>query len=210
VPRINADTIADHVAHQRAAVLDAAVHLFTTRGYAEVSLADIAAEVGLARSSLYRYVPDKLHLLVEWYLDAVPRTIADWENAVAGEGTPADRVKRWARTYLTWAASPEHQLVAPLTESLAQLDDATRANILRLHRTMMEVIDRVVATAGIPDDQVPGTVELLAGATLGVGRAEARQGRADPNLRRRLDATIDAALGWRDPVPDLVDDAGGG
>lgn len=209
MPRINADSIADHVAHQRAAVLDAAVHLFTTRGYADVSLADIAAEVGLARSSLYRYVPDKLHLLVEWYLAAVPRTIADWEAAVAGEGTPADRVKRWARTYLTWAESPEHQLVAPLTESLAQLDDATRANILSLHRTMMEVVNRVVATAGIPHDQIPGTVELLAGATLGVARAEARQGRADPSLRRRLDATIDAALDGSEANPDLVDGAGG-
>jgi AcrR family transcriptional regulator len=195
VPRIKADTIAHHVAQQRAAVLEAAVHLFSTRGYAEVSLADIAAEVGLARSSLYRYVPDKLHLLVEWYRAAVPRTIAAWEDAVAGDAPPAERVKRWARTYLAWAASPEHHLVAPLTESLAQLDDATRAEILDLHRTMMRVIDQVVADAGIAPEQVPGTVELLAGATLGVGRAEARGGQPDPALRQRLDAAIDAALG---------------
>jgi hypothetical protein len=99
--------------------------------------------------------------------------------------------------------------VAPLTESLAQLDDATRANILSLHRTMMDVVNQVVATAGIPDDQIPGTVELLAGATLGVGRAEARQGRADPSLRLRLDATIDAALDCTEANPDLVDGAGG-
>ena len=52
MPRIKADTIADHVAQQRAAVLDAAVRLFTERGYAEVSLGDVAAEVGLARNSL--------------------------------------------------------------------------------------------------------------------------------------------------------------
>jgi AcrR family transcriptional regulator len=194
VPRIKADTIADHVAQQRAAVLEAAVRLFTTRGYAEVSLADIAAEVGLARSSLYRYVPDKLHLLVEWYRGAVPRTIAEWEAAVAGDAPAAERAKRWARTYLAWAATPEHQLVAPLTESLSQLDDAARSEILVLHRTMMEVVARVVADAGIPEGEVPGTVELLTGATLGAGRAEARLGRTDPALRRRLDTVIEALL----------------
>jgi AcrR family transcriptional regulator len=194
VPRIQADTIAEHVAHQRAAVLDAAVTLFTTRGYSEVSLADIASEVGLARSSLYRYVPDKLHLLVEWYRAAVPRTIAEWEDAVAGDDPPAERIKRWAHTYLRWAASPEHQLVGPLTESLGQLDEEARAEILVLHRTMMQVINRVVAEAGIPEDQVPGTVELLAGATLGAARAEARQGGVDDALRQRLSSAIDALL----------------
>ena len=39
-----------------------------------------------------------------------------WEAAVAGDDPPPERTKRWARTYLTWAASPEHQLVAPLTD----------------------------------------------------------------------------------------------
>jgi len=194
VPRIKADTIADHVAQQRAAVLAAAVRLFTTRGYHEVSLADVAAEVGLARSSVYRYVPDKLHLLVEWYRDAVPRTIAAWEAAVAGDASPAERAKRWADTYRAWAASPEHQLVTPLTESLSQLDDAERSEILTLHRTMMEVVARVVADAGIPPAEVRGTVDLLTGATLGAGRAEARLGRPDPALRARLHTLIDALL----------------
>lgn len=194
MPRIKADNIAEHVAQQRAAVLDAAVALFTTRGYADVTLADIATEVGLARSSLYRYVPDKLHLLVEWYRSAVPRTIADWEAAVAGDDPPTERTKRWARTYLTWAASPEHQLVAPLTDGLGHLDDATRSEVATLHRTMMRVVAGVVADAGIPEAQVAGTVDVLAGATLGVARAEARLGRPDEALRHRLDAAIDALL----------------
>ncbi len=50
MPRIKADNIAEHVAQQRAAVLDAAVRLFVERGFSEVGLADIAAEVGLARN----------------------------------------------------------------------------------------------------------------------------------------------------------------
>jgi AcrR family transcriptional regulator len=196
MPRIKADSIADHVALQQAAVLDAAVRLFVERGYPEVSLGDIAAEVGLARNSLYRYVPDKVHLLVEWYRDVVPRTVEAWTTAVAGDDPPAVRVQRWARTYLSWARSPEHQLVAPLTEALPSLDEATRSEVTALHRSMMDIVAGVVAEAGIPPTEVPGTVHLLAGLVIGAGRAESGEGDA-PAVQRRLDAAIDAIVRTR-------------
>jgi AcrR family transcriptional regulator len=196
MPRIKADSIADHVALQQAAVLDAAVRLFVERGYPEVSLGDVAAEVGLARNSLYRYVPDKVHLLVEWYRQVVPRTVEAWTDAVAGDDPPAERLQRWARTYLAWARSPEHQLVAPLTEALPSLDEATRAEVTALHRSMMEIVARVVADAGVPASEIPGTVHLLAGLVIGAGRADAVDG-GNRAIHQRLDAAITAIVGTR-------------
>ncbi len=196
MPRITADSIAEHVAQQRTAVLDAAVRLFTADGYSNVSLGDIAVEVGLARNSLYRYVPDKVHLLVEWYRRAVPRTIAAWQAAVAGDDDPARRLRRWADAYLEWANSPEHRLVAPLTDALGTLDDGTRAEVASLHRSMMAVVAQVVRDAGVPADQVDGTVDLLAGVVLGAARAEVENG-AERAIRRRLDAAITAIITTR-------------
>ena len=192
MPRIKADSIGEHVAQQHAAVLDAAVRLFTERGYAEVGLADVATEVGLARNSLYRYVPDKLHLLVEWFRRVVPETIEAWEAAVAGDDEPSVRLQRWARTYLGWASSPEHQLVGPLIDGLPQLDDDTRREVATLHRSMMDVVARVVAEAGVPDDEVSGAVDLLAGLVIGAARAEAAADADDEALRRRVDAAVTA------------------
>lgn len=192
MPRIKADSIGEHVAQQHAAVLDAAVRLFTERGYGEVGLADVATEVGLARNSLYRYVPDKLHLLVEWFRRVVPETIVAWEAAVAGDDDPSIRLQRWARTYLGWAGSPEHQLVGPLIDGLPQLDDDTRREVATLHRSMMDVVARVVAEAGVPDDEVSGAVDLLAGLVIGAARAEATADADDEALRRRVDAAVTA------------------
>lgn len=193
MPRIKADSIVDHVAQQEAAVLDAAVRLFVDRGYSEVSLGDIAAEVGLARNSLYRYVPDKVHLLVGWYRQVVPQTIDAWTQAVDGDDPPAVRLQRWARTYLAWARSPEHQLVGPLTDALPTLDDTTRTEVTTLHRSMMDVVASVVAEAGVPPAEVPGTVHLLAGLVIGAARAE--QPDADnAALHQRLDAAIAATV----------------
>ena len=198
MPRIKADTVAEHVAQQRAAVLEAAIGLFTTNGYHEVSLGDIAAEVGLARNSLYRYVPDKTHLLVEWYRHAVPRTIAEWRAVTAGDDDPPTRLQRWAQAYLEWANSPEHQLVAPLTDALGALDDDTRREVADLHRSMMDVVAQVVRDAQVPADQVDGTVDLLAGLVLGAARAEKVRG-ADAAVTRRLDAAITAVLAAPSP-----------
>jgi AcrR family transcriptional regulator len=197
MPRIKADSIAEHVARQREAVLDAAVRLFVERGYAEVSLGDIAREVGLARSSLYRYVPDKLHLLVEWYRRAVPETIAAWTAALAGDDHPAIRLQRWARTYLDWALSPEHQLVAPLTEAMPTLDEATRTELGAAHREMVAVVADVVRAAGVPDERVHAVVDQLAGLVLGAARAEGSgpsTPRARADVRRRLDAAVVAIV----------------
>lgn len=195
MPRINADTIAEHVAQQRASVLEAAVRLFTERGVADVTLADVAADVGLARSSLYRYVPDKGHLLVEWYRRAVPDTIDSWRRAVAGDDAPAERLRRWASAYLSWAHTPEHQLIGALTDVLPTFDDATREEVAELHRSMMQVVAEVVADAGVAAEEVDAVVELLAGLVLGAGRAEARDETRSPELRRRLDAAIGAVVG---------------
>lgn len=174
-------------------MLEAAVTLFVERGYAEVTLADVAAEVGLARNSLYRYVPDKSHLLVQWYRQVVPRTIAQWNEAVAGDDPAALRLMRWARTYLAWARSPEHQLVGPLTEALPSLGEPTRTEVTTLHRSMIDVVSRVVSDAGVPPGQVASTVHLLSGLVLGAARAEQIDGE-EPALLHRLDAAVEAIV----------------
>ncbi len=193
MPRIKAGNVAEHVALQHAAVLDAAVELFVERGYHEVSLSDIASAVGLARNSLYRYVPDKAHLLLDWYRRIVPLTIEEWRSVTAGDDPPAVRLQRWARAYLAWALTPEHQLISPLTEAMSGFDEATRAEAAALHASMMDVVASVVVDAGVAPEHVTGVLALLSGAVLGAGRAEEVSG-ADPDLRRRLDAVVAVAL----------------
>lgn len=194
MPRINADTIAEHVAHQRAAALDAAIDLFLERGYRIVTLADIAARIGLARNSLYRYYPDKTHFLIDWYHRTIPTTIAAWRQATSPPGTPTERLQRWALTYLDWANTPEHALVRPLIDALPDLDPATRDAIATEHAMMMQIVADTVADTRIPSADIPSTVELLAGLVLGAARTP------NPNrhLRQRL---LNAITAIAQPVP---------
>jgi AcrR family transcriptional regulator len=194
VPRINADSVAEHVAQQEAAVFDAAMRLFIERGYADVTLADIAAEVGLARNSLYRYFPDKAHILVRWLRRELPIRAQRSREVLSGDAPPTERVRRWALDQLDYARRPEHRLIAALPDAARHLDDATRRELADSHRLLLEPLDDVLAEAGIADAaERAGTVALIGGLVL---TAAAREEHADPDpaLRARMLRAVDGLV----------------
>jgi AcrR family transcriptional regulator len=198
VPRIRASSVAEHVAHQRAAVFEAAVDLFVTQGYGEVSMGDIAARVGLARNSLYRYFPDKAHILLEWFRDEMPRQAGRSAELLVGDEPPVERIERWALDQLDYAHQPEHALMAALPDLLAGADADTRAELAEVHRTIAGPLDVALAEAGVsgPDDRRI-VAELLSGLVLAAGRAEGD--RPDAAVRAHLRTALRAV------VADAVD-----
>ncbi|WP_020389188.1 TetR/AcrR family transcriptional regulator [Kribbella catacumbae] len=81
----------------RRAILDAAVVVFSQRRTA--SLGDVAAEAGVARSTLHRYFADRaelVHALAADVLVAVEKTIDD---SALDQGTPREALHRLAAGY---------------------------------------------------------------------------------------------------------------
>ncbi len=64
MPRIRAESIEQHKTLTRRQILDAAAGLFRTQGYTATNLGDIAAFVGIGRTTLYEYFTDKEDILV--------------------------------------------------------------------------------------------------------------------------------------------------
>lgn len=195
MPRITADSIAEHVARQEAAVFDAAVGLFTERGYASVSFADIAAEVGLARTSLYRYFPGKVHILGRWLQRELAAELERSQRVLAGGGTPRERIRRWATDRLDYARRPEHALIASLPDVVGDLDEHTRAALADSHRRQLEPLFEALVDAGLTDDAARATAaDLINGLVLAAARREARLGSDDEITRGQLAAAIDGLL----------------
>ena len=193
MPKIQAASVAEHVERQREAVSRAALALFVERGYQNVTLADIAAEVGLARNSLYRYVPDKAHLLVDWFRAELPAEAARSAEVLAGPGTPLERVVRWADAQLAYARTPEHVLIAALGEVAGQLDEDTRAELAGSHAALFAPLAEVLREAGLADAEVRPAVELLGGLVLAASRFEAAGGDRDAT-EARLHAAVAGLL----------------
>jgi AcrR family transcriptional regulator len=63
-----------------AEVRRAALALFASRGYAAVSMRQIAAEVGVQAGALYLYTPDKQSLLADIMTEHMESLLAAWEE----------------------------------------------------------------------------------------------------------------------------------
>ena len=77
MPRIRAANIEEHKELTRAQVLEAAERLFGEFGYEDVALGDVAAAVGIGRTTLYDYFRDKEDLLATLVEETLPSTIED-------------------------------------------------------------------------------------------------------------------------------------
>lgn len=87
----------------RARVLNVAEHLFSERGYAPVTLKDIADELGMKQASLYYHVPGgKEALFVEVSERSFHRHRAGLEEAIASAGSePREQLRGAARWILS-------------------------------------------------------------------------------------------------------------
>lgn len=196
MPRIQADSVAEHVAQQEAAVFDAALRLFVERGYADVTLADVAAEVGLARSSLYRYFPDKAHILLRWFRTELPAQVERAAEVLGGDGPARARIEAWVEDQLDYARQPEHDLIVALAEAVGDLDPEERAELADSHRRVLAPLDATLVEAGMADADERGAVaDLIGGLVIAAGQREARLGGVDPEVRDQVGRALDGLLG---------------
>ncbi len=75
MPRIRAANIAEHKSRTRREILAAASALFRTQGYADTNLGDIAAYIGVGRTTLYEYFADKEDILVQMVEETMPALV---------------------------------------------------------------------------------------------------------------------------------------
>ena len=177
-------------------MFDAAIELFTERGYSAVTLGDIAKQVGLARNSLYRYFPTKASILLRWYAEELPVQAARSRELLAGDDAPARRIGRWAEAQLDYVQQPEHRLLAALGEAAADLDPDDRAVLAAGHDDLLAPLRGALADAGLTGDALSATADQVWGAVLVQSRREL-DGGEDAAGRAVLTRTI-AALA-RDP-----------
>ncbi|MEJ5253829.1 MAG: helix-turn-helix domain-containing protein [Acidimicrobiales bacterium] len=204
MPRITGPTIAAHVAQQEAAVVRAATELFAERGFAAVTMADIAERVGLARSSLYRYFPDKDHILLAW-LRRENAVLVERSRAIAeSDAEPQDRLRRWLRLQLDYLQEPDHQLFAAIASSFGDLEPEVLEAVVEEHRRLYATVEPIVAdalqvSAGGRSRRDPSliaqlVVGLLRAASEALGRG-VPVGRVRRELERAAVAVVEARPG---------------
>lgn len=174
----------------------AAMQLFAERGYARVSMGDIADAVGLARTSLYRYFPDKDHILLAWLRRDIG-DLLDRSECIAGNRSalprPEDRLRAWLSLQFEFLLDPEHSLVMGLAGEMDAMGDEVRAEVVEQHVRLYASVERIVADAigSRPGSRRTSTVAAFTGGLLRTANELLSRG-GDP--RRVHDDLESAAL----------------
>ena len=187
--------MAEHVALQEQRVFDTAIELFSNRGYANVSFADIAEAVGLARSSLYRYFPGKADIVARWFRLEVAERVARADELLSRDGDPGGLIDAWVEDQLDYATCPEHALMASMAEVEPALSAEARAEMFGVHSRLLAPLSAALARAGVADEALTATSELVNGLVLSAARFEAAHGAPDATVRSRTHRAIAALVG---------------
>ncbi|MGH2812978.1 MAG: TetR/AcrR family transcriptional regulator [Actinomycetota bacterium] len=162
MPKISAATLDQHRAEVTDRLLDAFGELVLSRGYAEVSLADVASAAGLARTAIYTYFPNRESLLFAWTDREVRNTIERLELEVAEAGSYAEKLRVFVRHQLA-EFSTRH--LPPGREVIQFLKPETYERFMNhiepLERILRNIVERGVEAKEFADVDPASTVSLV-------------------------------------------------
>jgi AcrR family transcriptional regulator len=153
----------------RTALLDAARHVFSQRGFAGASLEEIAETAGFTRGAIYKNFANKEQLFFEVFERGIEQQLERFSNAYAG-GPMLDDIAKAAETWRTGLAHDEEWLAFNLEFRLYALRNprvrARFADEQRRTRTLIAgYIEEQVASAGLQLKMPADTLAAILDAT---------------------------------------------
>jgi AcrR family transcriptional regulator len=142
MPRIRADSIVEHKQKTRREILDAGATLFRSQGYSDTNLGDVAAYVGIGRTTLYEYFSDKEDILVHIVEDRIPSVVDDILVDLPEEISVRDRLAELLVRGLQYVSS-DVDLGSMLMREMAKLSPSAQRRIARAHAGLATEITRL-------------------------------------------------------------------
>lgn len=131
----------------------AAATLFKERGYANVTLDDIAKSAGLNRATIYYYTSSKDEIFLDLAFDSMNLFVSEAEDIIGDTSSPIDKIKAFVVSLMDNYERSYPYLYVFMQEHLhtIRLSNSDRqAQLLKLSHTVDDLLLRIVE-AGIAD-----------------------------------------------------------
>lgn len=188
MPKIDAPTVAEHHARQRAAIVAVARTLLGRGGVPAVTPGTVARETGLARTSVYQYFPST-DALVTAAIEDLFRDATDRIADTLGPDTDArSRIHAYITVALHAAAGdygPFHGIAA------ADLPEGARRRLPELRAQISDPLTAAVAELGAPH---PDQATALVIGAIAAGIGMIRHGAPADQTRTAVYAFITGGL----------------
>ena len=193
-PRISAASIDEHVRRQTARITAAARTVCTRQGYRQTDLADIAAEVGLARNSLYRYFPNKDHIRLVCIEEDMAPYLEELEQLPVRLPDACERIVAWVGAQFDLATGPLHvtmEFMAEISDSNAELQQ----RIAGLHAAPNRILQEALQTIPARQNDARLYAAMIGNMVLAATReAIGKDSTEQLNIRQELNRAVTCLL----------------
>lgn len=160
MPRVRSD---DYEAKSHA-IMDCAAALFAKEGYPTAKMQDVAKACGATKSMLYHYFPTKDDLLFAMLEEHLQRVIQGVEEAIAGGGTPRERLQLLVEAYTQKSTQSRRRHVVAMND-VKFLPKAMQGPLIELQRQLTERVAQLLRelNPALPDEVYKPYTMMLVG-----------------------------------------------
>jgi AcrR family transcriptional regulator len=179
---------------RRRQLLEAALEIFTSRGYHAAAMDEIAERAGVSKPVLYQHFPGKLELYLALLDESVDTLIKTVGTALRSTSDNRDRVNATFSAYFDFVAS-QGEMFRLVFESDLSNQPAVRERLVGADRKCADMISLVIKEdAGLADDEA----HLLSISLVGMAQVSARYWLSTlGSIPREAAEQMVARLAWR-------------
>lgn len=168
MPKIIGQNLEEHRQLTRDAIFGALSRLMAERGFDAITMANLAEEAGIGRTSIYNYYADKEEILMAFvahemseYLNTINTSLSETEN-------PLQQLRIYIRTQLLTERAYLSAPGQPLQDSISKETAHELAGHIReTANILLSILEKCVTADIIPAQNLRVSVQLVHGALTG-------------------------------------------
>ena len=151
---------------KKARIMEAAISVFSRKGFPGATMDDVASEAGLGKGTLYLYFPSKEDLLKEILAGGLHILRERLQEIADDTGSARERLEAMAHLELELICT-NRDLVQFIVDGVGGLGEAFRGILMRSKREMIETVSGVVEDGIRRGEFGPVNVDIFSQAFLG-------------------------------------------
>lgn len=142
----------EQIKDKNTAIMDAALKLFTERGFHGTSTAQISKDAGVATGTLFNYFPTKEDLINSLYFEVKGELSQAMGKDIEAEGTFQDKLRKIWSNLVKWGVdNPEEFLFVGQFCSSPYITKFTRDEVMKEYVFLHKLVDEGIKTGEIKD-----------------------------------------------------------
>ena len=152
----------EQVRDKRTAILEAALKLFTERGFHGTSTAQISKEAGVATGTLFNYFPTKEDLINSLYFEVKGQLSHSMGKEIEAQSTFQDKLRKIWSNLVKWGVDNQAEfLFVGQFCSSPYITKFTREEVMKEYIFLHKLVDEGIKTGEIRDFSAELTIAMF-------------------------------------------------